>query len=124
LHFSPQDATIRLRQLAPVYAFHDRLQGALYTDPGLASEDFIIRRRYGRFAYNLAVVIYDHFQGVTEIVRGADLITPIVRQIALYHQLQLPVPSYLHLPLALPTASSYRSRIMRLRCPVKIRGRC
>lgn len=101
LHFGPQGAAIRLRQFAPVYAFHDGLQGELRTDPALASEDFIIRRRDGLFAYNLVVVIDDHFQGVTEIVRGADLIAPTVRQIALYHQLQLPVPSYLHLPLAL-----------------------
>ncbi|MEX5714035.1 glutamate--tRNA ligase family protein [Serratia ureilytica] len=57
--------------------------------------------RDGLFAYNLAVVIDDHFQGVTEIVRGADLIEPTVRQIALYRQLQAPVPAYVHLPLAL-----------------------
>lgn len=46
-------------------------------------------------------MIDDHFQGVTEIVRGADLIEPTVRQIALYRQLQAPVPTYVHLPLAL-----------------------
>lgn len=97
----PQDAAIRLRQSAPIYCFHDSLQGELCADPALAGEDFIIRRRDGLFAYNLAVVIDDHYQGVTEIVRGADLIEPTVRQIALYHQLQAPVPSYVHLPLAL-----------------------
>lgn len=101
LRLGPQGAAIRLRQSAPVYGFHDRLQGELRADPALAREDFIIRRRDGLFAYNLAVVIDDHFQGVTEIVRGADLIEPTVRQIALYHQLQAPVPTYLHLPLAL-----------------------
>ena len=68
---------------------------------GAGGEDFIIRRRDGLFAYNPAVVIDDHFQGVTEIVRGADLIEPTVRQIALYRQLQAPVPAYMHLPLAL-----------------------
>ncbi|HEI8868190.1 tRNA glutamyl-Q(34) synthetase GluQRS [Serratia sp. AKBS12] len=97
----PQGAAIRLRQSAPVYAFDDRLQGHLQADPALAQEDFIIRRRDGLFAYNLAVVVDDHFQGVNEIVRGADLIEPTVRQIALYHQLQAPVPRYVHLPLAL-----------------------
>ncbi|WP_156293083.1 tRNA glutamyl-Q(34) synthetase GluQRS [Serratia oryzae] len=101
LRLGPQGAAIRLRQSAPVYGFHDRLQGELRADPALAREDFIIRRRDSLFAYNLAVVIDDHFQGVTEIVRGADLIEPTVRQIALYHQLQAPVPTYLHLPLAL-----------------------
>lgn len=101
LRLGPAGAAIRLRQSTPVYAFHDRLQGRLQADPVLAQEDFIIRRRDGLFAYNLAVVIDDHFQGVTEIVRGADLIEPTVRQIALYRQLQAPVPSYIHLPLAL-----------------------
>ncbi|USS95841.1 tRNA glutamyl-Q(34) synthetase GluQRS [Serratia symbiotica] len=126
LHFGPQGAAIRLRQFAPVYAFHDGLRDELRTAPALASEDFIIRRRDGLFAYNLVVVIDDHFQGVTEIVRGADLIAPTVRQIALYHQLQLPSCSS-QCPLTcicrwrwVPMASSYRSKIMRLRCPVLV----
>jgi len=101
LQLGAHAAAIRLRQSAPVYAFDDRLQGRLQADPALAQEDFIIRRRDGLFAYNLAVVVDDHFQGVNEIVRGADLIEPTVRQIALYHQLQAPVPRYVHLPLAL-----------------------
>ncbi|MGP4128753.1 glutamate--tRNA ligase family protein [Pantoea tagorei] len=46
-------------------------------------------------------MVDDHFQGVTEIVRGADLIEPTVRQIALYQQFGWPMPDYLHLPLAL-----------------------
>lgn len=94
-------AAIRLLQTQPVYAFYDKLLGELHADPALAKEDFIIRRRDGLFAYNLAVVVDDAFQGVTEIVRGADLIEPTVRQIALYQQLQQPVPRYVHLPLAL-----------------------
>ncbi|HDL7426610.1 TPA: tRNA glutamyl-Q(34) synthetase GluQRS [Yersinia enterocolitica] len=97
----PVGAAIRLRQTHPVYTFCDKLLGELHAVPALAEEDFIIRRRDGLFAYNLAVVVDDAFQGVTEIVRGADLIEPTVRQIALYQQLQQPVPSYLHLPLAL-----------------------
>lgn len=101
LRIAPQGAAIRLRQSHPVYTFHDRLQGELQAEPALAEEDFIIRRRDGLFAYNLAVVIDDHYQGVTEIVRGADLIAPTVRQIALYQQLQAPIPYYIHLPLAL-----------------------
>ena len=100
-HLPATGAAIRLRQTQPVYSFYDKLLGELYAVPALAEEDFIIRRRDGLFAYNLAVVVDDAFQGVTEIVRGADLIEPTVRQIALYQQLQQPVPGYLHLPLAL-----------------------
>lgn len=101
LHHGPENAALRLRQHAPVYQFSDRLRGTLVANPRLAEEDFIIHRRDGLFAYNLAVVVDDHFQGVTEIVRGADLIEPTVRQIALYQQFGWPVPAYLHLPLAL-----------------------
>ncbi|CFR06602.1 tRNA glutamyl-Q(34) synthetase GluQRS [Yersinia kristensenii] len=100
-HLPAKGAAIRLRQTHPVYTFCDKLLGELHAAPALAEEDFIIRRRDGLFAYNLAVVIDDAFQGVTEIVRGADLIEPTVRQIALYQQLKQPVPCYLHLPLAL-----------------------
>lgn len=101
LQLGSQGTAIQLRQSNPVSAFHDRLQGEWHAEPALAQEDFIIRRRDGLFAYNLAVVIDDHFQGITEIVRGADLMAPTLRQIALYHQLQASVPAYVHLPLAL-----------------------
>ncbi|WP_042860755.1 tRNA glutamyl-Q(34) synthetase GluQRS [Dickeya sp. NCPPB 3274] len=94
-------AALRLRQSQPVLSFHDRLRGQIDADPMLAREDFIIHRRDGLFAYNLAVVVDDHDQGVTEIVRGADLIEPTVRQLSLYHQLDYPAPTYVHLPLAL-----------------------
>ncbi|PYG48370.1 glutamyl-Q tRNA(Asp) synthetase [Pantoea sp. AG1095] len=101
LQLPPDNAALRLRQHAPVSGFDDRLRGHLQAEAQLAQEDFIIHRRDGLFAYNLAVVVDDHFQGVTEIVRGADLIEPTVRQIALYQQFAWPVPDYLHLPLAI-----------------------
>lgn len=97
----PANAAVRLAQQHPVLHFHDRLRGEVYADEKLAREDFIIHRRDGLFAYNLAVVVDDHFQGITEIVRGADLIEPTVRQISLYQQFGWPVPQYVHLPLAL-----------------------
>jgi glutamyl-Q tRNA(Asp) synthetase len=91
---------VRLRQRAPVTHFNDLLSGVIHADERLAREDFIIHRRDGLFAYNLAVVVDDHFQGVTEIVRGADLVEPTVRQISLYHQFGWTEPDYIHLPLA------------------------
>ncbi|HCN96893.1 MAG TPA: tRNA glutamyl-Q(34) synthetase GluQRS [Leclercia sp.] len=99
LHHGPENAAVRVVQQHPVTRFTDRLQGELHADPRLADEDFIIHRRDGLFAYNLAVVVDDHFQGVNEIVRGADLIEPTVRQISLYQLFGWPVPDYIHLPL-------------------------
>lgn len=94
------NAAIRLWQQSPVTEFDDRLRGKIVVPHEMAEEDFIIHRRDGLFAYNLAVVVDDHFQGVTEIVRGADLIDPTVRQISLYRHFGWPVPNYIHLPLA------------------------
>ncbi|MCT4713537.1 tRNA glutamyl-Q(34) synthetase GluQRS [Enterobacteriaceae bacterium H18W14] len=101
LNHGPENAAMRLAQQHPVLSFEDRLRGKLVADEQLAREDFIIHRRDGLFAYNLAVVVDDNYQGVTEIVRGADLIEPTVRQISLYRQFGWRVPQYVHLPLAL-----------------------
>lgn len=101
LNHGPENAAVRLLQHSPVTHFNDLLLGEIHADKRLANEDFIIHRRDGLFAYNLAVVVDDHFQGVTEIVRGADLIEPTVRQISLYKLFGWDVPDYIHLPLAL-----------------------
>jgi len=96
-----EHCAIRLKMTHPVYHFDDRKHGQLSIPKALADEDFIIKRRDGLYAYNLAVVLDDIDQGITEVVRGADLIEPTGRQISLYNMLgQTPV-SYLHLPLAL-----------------------
>ncbi len=95
------NAAVRLRVDAPCLSFHDQLLGLIEVEPRLASEDFILKRRDGLFAYNLAVVIDDADCGITEVVRGADLLEPTVRQITLYQQLGWAVPAWLHLPLAL-----------------------
>ncbi|WP_010426882.1 tRNA glutamyl-Q(34) synthetase GluQRS [Enterobacter mori] len=100
LNNGPENAAVRIRQRSPVTHFTDLLSGEIYANKRLACEDFIIHRRDGLFAYNLAVVVDDHFQGVTEIVRGADLVEPTVRQISLYHQFGWTAPDYIHLPLA------------------------
>lgn len=100
LGLSPQGCAARLRQPHPVYRFDDVLQGEIVVPAGLAEEDFIVRRRDGLYAYNLAVVVDDMDSGITEIVRGADLLEPTVRQIALYQTLGATVPGWVHLPLA------------------------
>ncbi|TMX33873.1 tRNA glutamyl-Q(34) synthetase GluQRS [Vibrio sp. Hep-1b-8] len=96
-----EQCAVRLRMSHPVYQFEDRRHGILNIPTALADEDFIIKRRDGLFAYNLAVVLDDIDQGVTEVVRGADLIEPTGRQISLYQMLDAKPVNYLHLPLAL-----------------------
>lgn len=80
--------------------FEDRLQGpqtqCLQTSVG----DFVVRRADGLYAYQLAVVVDDAAQGVTDIVRGADLLDSTARQIHLQQILGTPTPRYLHLPIA------------------------
>lgn len=110
LHLGAENAALRLRQTQPVLRFYDRLRGEIVADEHLAREDFIIHRRDGLFAYNLAVVVDDHFQGITEIVRGADLIEPTVRQLSLYQHFGWPTPEYIHLPLALNSEGNKLSK--------------
>ncbi len=78
---------------------HDRLQGKLSWSLPQDVGDFIIKRKDGLFAYQLAVVVDDIAQSVTDIVRGLDLLDSTPRQLALYQGLAEPAPNYLHLPL-------------------------
>ena len=80
--------------------FEDVLQGLVKLDPTQINDDFIIKRKDGLYAYNLAVVIDDIKQGVTEVVRGADLIETTGKQMSLYQLLGAAIPNYVHLPLA------------------------
>ncbi|MGY3570728.1 tRNA glutamyl-Q(34) synthetase GluQRS [Vibrio paucivorans] len=95
------DCAVRLRVEHPIESFLDIKHGSMTIPSALAHEDFIIKRRDGLFAYNLAVVLDDIDQNVTQVVRGADLIEPTGRQISLYRSLGTPEVSYLHLPLAI-----------------------
>ena len=79
LGLTAEGSAARVRQHHPVYDFVDGLQGRIAVPAALAEEDFIVRRRDGLYAYNLAVVVDDMDCGITEIVRGADLLEPTVR---------------------------------------------
>ncbi|HVN42486.1 MAG TPA: tRNA glutamyl-Q(34) synthetase GluQRS, partial [Steroidobacteraceae bacterium] len=91
---------VRLRVPARPVAFTDRSLGPQSMDVAATVGDFVLRRRDGLFAYQLAVVVDDAEQGVSEVVRGADLLSSTPRQILLQEALGLPRPGYLHLPLA------------------------
>lgn len=93
------DAAIRLRVPDQIYSFSDRVQGQYSQDLAREVGDFVIRRRDGLIAYQLAVVLDDAWQGVTDIVRGADLLDSTPRQLFLQDLLGLPRPRYLHVPL-------------------------
>ncbi|AJO80685.1 tRNA glutamyl-Q(34) synthetase GluQRS [Pseudomonas sp. MRSN 12121] len=95
----PQDAAIRLRVPELNYRFADRVQGEFQQHLGRDVGDFVIRRRDGLYAYQLAVVLDDAWQGVTDIVRGADLLDSTPRQLYLQELLGLAQPRYLHVPL-------------------------
>ncbi len=95
-----QPRAIRFRLDSGIYGFDDLLQGHISESPASSCGDFVIKRADGLFAYQLAVVVDDDFQKVTQVVRGADLLDSTCRQIALQKALGMEQPDYLHLPVA------------------------
>lgn len=94
------DPSVRLRVPADSrIGFVDGLQEPQSQDVSRDVGDFVLRRADGCWAYQLAVVVDDAAQGMTDVVRGADLLDSTPRQILLQHALGLPTPRYLHLPL-------------------------
>jgi glutamyl-Q tRNA(Asp) synthetase len=91
---------IRARVGYAVIAFDDRFQGRFEQDLQREVGDFVVKRADGLFAYQLAVVVDDFEQGITEVVRGADLLASTPRQILLQQRLGYPTPRYGHLPVA------------------------
>jgi glutamyl-Q tRNA(Asp) synthetase len=89
----------RLRVDPGTLAFSDRIQGRYRQEISAAVGDVILRRRDQVFAYLLAVVVDDAAQGVTHVVRGADLLDNTPRQILLQQLLGLPTPLYAHVPV-------------------------
>ena len=95
----PPALRFRLDDAKTTVTVEDRLQGRYVQDVSRAVGDFVIRRRDGFHAYQLAVVVDDAEQGVTEVVRGCDLLDNTPRQVLLQEALGLPRPTYTHLPL-------------------------
>lgn len=100
----------RLRVGSGEVAFVDRVQGAGSQQLARDVGDFVLRRADGLFAYQLAVVVDDHFQGITDVVRGADLFASTPRQIWLQGCLGYAAPAYAHLPVACNAAGEKLSK--------------
>ena len=93
------ESAIRLRTDNTPIEFDDALQGRVIQHLESESGDFVIRRRDGLIAYHLAVVVDDEMQGVTEVVRGIDLLDSTPRQIWLQRVLGFRTPHYAHIPV-------------------------
>jgi glutamyl-Q tRNA(Asp) synthetase len=109
----PGDTATRLRvDETATITFEDRFQGPISLPLGKLG-DVIVRRRDGLFPYQLAVVVDDALQEVTDVVRGADLLESTGWQIALQRALRLPTPRYAHLPLLLERSGEKLSKSRR-----------
>ena len=92
--------SVRLRVRAARIELHDAVQGRTAQCPEQEVGDFVVRRADGVVAYHLAVVVDDAEQGISEVVRGCDLLESTPRQILVQRALGLPTPEYVHLPIA------------------------
>ena len=90
--------------------WQDRRLGAQQQDVAAEVGDFVLRRADGLWAYQLAVVVDDALQGITDVVRGEDLADNTARQIVLQQALGLPTPRYLHTPLVLDASGEKLSK--------------
>ena len=104
---------LRLRTMAEPIRFTDRVQGTIEQAVEREVGDFVLRRADGIVAYQLAVVVDDSAQGVTDVVRGADLLDSSARQIHLQRLLGAATPRYLHVPVATNAAGEKLSKQTR-----------
>ena len=102
--------SVRARVDDAFIRFHDGLQGEISRYLFREMGDFVIKRSDGLFAYQFAVVVDDAEQGISEIVRGSDLLGSTPRHIWLQQKLDYPTPRYLHLPVAVNSAGDKLSK--------------
>lgn len=110
LNNSMHNSAIRLINQYGLYQFEDIFQGTVDCDKALANEDFIIHRKDGLFAYQLAVVVDDIYQNINHVIRGCDLLEPTARQLTLFATLNSLAPVYGHVPLAITSTGHKLSK--------------
>ena len=108
--FEGEEFAVRVRTDDATISFEDLLQGRYSQRLESESGDFIILRRDGLIAYQLAVVVDDYLQGITEVVRGVDLLESTPRQIWLQRLLGYATPAYMHIPVAVNAAGQKLSK--------------
>lgn len=99
-NLSGEGHAVRLKNPGDTSVLRDKILGTPAIPADILNEDFVIKRRDGLHAYHLVSVIDDLAQGVTQIVRGADLLFPSACQVVLYRLFAVPLPEFLHIPLA------------------------
>lgn len=101
LEYGRSQVALRMRVEPGDVCFGDLLMGAQCFDPSAETGDFVVRRKDGAPAYQLAVAVDDHAMRITHVVRGGDLLSSTARQLLVYRALGLPEPRFLHVPLML-----------------------
>lgn len=104
------DAAVRFRVAPGEIRFRDLVQGEIVENVALTVGDVVLMRRDGVIAYQLAVVVDDIAQGVTAVVRGADLLGSTARQIQILGALGASIPAYAHVPLLVSTTGDKLSK--------------
>ncbi|MDG1750129.1 MAG: tRNA glutamyl-Q(34) synthetase GluQRS [Thalassotalea sp.] len=116
LKLEKENSAIRVINQQSIVQYQDLIQGKVQCDQSLAKEDFIILRKDGLFAYQLAVVADDIYQEISHVIRGCDLLEPTARQLSFYPLLanksskttqQIQAPLFGHVPLAV-TEQGYK----------------
>jgi len=101
LDLGSRNTSLRIKVPDETFTFDDLIQGSMQQNLERDVGDFVLRRRDGLYSYQLAVVVDDGIQEITEVCRGTDLVDSTPRQNYLQQVLGLPTPRYLHLPIAI-----------------------
>jgi glutamyl-tRNA synthetase len=114
---------LRFRVPQGAIHFDDEIQGPQRFDVQAETGDFVLRRTDGLHAYQLAVVVDDAAMGISQVLRGADLLSSTARQILLYRALALPTPRWAHAPLVVSPAGERLAKRDRALSLDALRGR-